>query len=182
VRTLPSASDVFTLVLPASHPNYPYYQARLFKGWIFGRNIVSYGYFSSSPIQCRAIQDNSDAQYRSFRNNLSSLTALALFYMASKRVFARVRLTMADTGNQLFLIPFFTAFSILMLLGLHGTSLLKILTILSLNYVIAILCKGSKLGPALTWLFNGAILFANDRNNGYSFGSIYPGLASLVCV
>lgn len=63
---------------------------------------------------------------------------------------------------------------------LHGASTMKILAILSFNYIIAKQCKGSKIGPALTWLFNGAILFANDLNHGYRLGAISPALEFLV--
>jgi hypothetical protein len=67
-----------------------------------------------------------------------------------------------------------------MLLGLHGASILKIFAILALNYSVAKVCKGSKLGPVLTWIFNGAILFANEINSGYQFGNFHPSLELLV--
>jgi hypothetical protein len=67
-----------------------------------------------------------------------------------------------------------------MLLALHGASILKILLILSFNFAIAKCCGGSRLGPILTWVFNGAVLFANERHSGYLFHSIHPSLGSLV--
>lgn len=67
-----------------------------------------------------------------------------------------------------------------MLLGLHGTSTLKIFLILTINYAIAKQCRGSKSGPILTWIFNGAVLFMNDRYGGYQFGHMLSALEFLV--
>lgn len=82
-------------------------------------------------------------------------------------------------AENLYHIPFSLAFSILMLIVLHGTSLIKIVIILSLNYVIAKLCRGSKLGPVLTWIFNAAILFLNETQDGYRFAHVHPSLQYL---
>ena len=67
-----------------------------------------------------------------------------------------------------------------MILVLHGTSALKVLAIVSANYAIAKACRGSRAGPALTWMFNAAVLFLNERYHGYRFGDILPGLEYLV--
>ncbi|TFY56821.1 hypothetical protein EVJ58_g7407 [Rhodofomes roseus] len=63
-----------------------------------------------------------------------------------------------------------------MLAGLHGASVLKVLLILTGNYAIAKVTKGSKLNPLLTWIFNGVVLFANERNEGYRFAALHPSL------
>ncbi|KAF9459023.1 MBOAT, membrane-bound O-acyltransferase family-domain-containing protein [Collybia nuda] len=144
----------------STHPNYPFYKSRLSPGWIPFRQV-----------------DNSDAQYRSFRNNIPVLTVLACVYLFVK--FIWVGMAAAPPQNNLYLIPFNLVFSVLMLLGLHGTSCIKIFIILTVNYAIAKICKGSKIGPLLTWIFNGAVLFANDRYNGYPFGDISPALQFL---
>ncbi|KAF8650593.1 hypothetical protein AX16_005178 [Volvariella volvacea WC 439] len=141
------------------HPNYPLYATRLSEGWLFGRMV-----------------DNSDAQYRSFRNNIPALALLILLHQFTKFMFTRAT---NASGNALSLIPFNLAFSILMLLGLHGTSIIKILLILTTNYVIGKACRGHMLGPILTWIFNAAVLFANDIFDGYRFGALMPALESL---
>ena len=69
-------------------------------------------------------------------------------------------------------ISFDVPFSIIFLLALHGTSILKIVAILYINYSIAKRLPRSYV-PAATWLFNVGILFANDLCNGYSFGTIF---------
>ncbi|GAB1525165.1 glycerol transporter [Rhizoctonia solani] len=61
-----------------------------------------------------------------------------------------------------------------MLAGLHGTSALKIIAILAANYWIAMF----KI-PALTWVFNGAVLFTSNWYEGFRFGSVHGALASL---
>ncbi|KAF9007390.1 glycerol transporter [Cyathus striatus] len=107
----------------SSHPNYEFYRGRLSNGWLFGRKL-----------------DNSDAQYRSFRNNLPVLSLAAALYLLVN---------------------------------------IKIITILTLNFAIAKLCRGSKVAPLLTWAFNGGILFANETFHGYQFESLSPALAFL---
>lgn len=145
-----------------SHPNYPFYQSKLSSGWLFGRKM-----------------DNSDAQYRSFRGNLSYLIGAASLYLLLK--FLRRRLIPSSSKGEglLYTIPLNALISLVVVFVLHGASALKLLAILSLNYTIAKQCKGSKLGPLLTWLFNGAVLFANELNHGYRFGAISPSLGYL---
>ena len=69
--------------------------------------------------------------------------------------------------------------SIVMVIALHGSSSLKIFAIISLNFIIAKKCRASLLGPLLTWLFNGVVLFSNELYHGYNF-EVLPGLAALV--
>ena len=63
------------------------------------------------------------------------------------------------------------AFNLVFLLALHGSSLPKILTILSINYYIATKLEGAYV-PTATWVFNIAILFANELAHGYSYAKI----------
>lgn len=75
---------------------------------------------------------------------------------------------------------FFLAFSFVYLFVLYGNSILKILSIVSVNYAIAKLGGKSRWMPALTWIFNLAILFLNEGYRGYDFGAFHPSLAWLV--
>lgn len=77
-------------------------------------------------------------------------------------------------------LAFSSIFSVVVIFALHGLSGFKILAILAVNYSIAMASRGHITGIAFTWLFNIAILFANETYDGYKFGSIHPGLASLV--
>jgi hypothetical protein len=67
-----------------------------------------------------------------------------------------------------------------MLLGLHGTSIVKIFIILTANFAIAKLGRGRKWALFVTWIFNGGILFANEWNSGYTFAALHPSLQMLV--
>lgn len=147
-----------------SHPNYPYYHHKLSPGWMFGREV-----------------DNSDTQYRSFRNNILPLTFLVLIFIALKYIYTRsaLRSALSIPSDKLYLIPFFLLFSALYLTGLHGTSIFKILFILTANYWIAKTSRGSRMGPLLTWIFNVLILFANEIYSGYRYASFHPSLEVL---
>ena len=126
------------------------------------------------------IQDNSDSQYRGFRNNIPALCGLIAVFFTSKVVYTRLaRPRLA--ANNLYHIPFSIAFSAFMLTVLHGTSVLKILVILSINYLIATVFGGSKTGPVLTWIFNIAVLFLNETQDGYRYANLHPSLEYLVC-
>ena len=123
------------------------------------------------------MQDNSDVQYRSFRDNVPLLVNAALGYLLIKYI--AKRLTRASPSS-LHLIPLEVALSLGMILALHGSSAVKLLAILTVNFVLARKFRGSRLGPTFTWIFNGAVLFSVEIFHGYRFGSILPGLAALV--
>ncbi|PBK82841.1 MBOAT-domain-containing protein [Armillaria gallica] len=135
---------VIRISLP-THPAYHLFSDRLSSGWLFGWPV-----------------DNWDAQYRSFRNNVPILAAVAgvhalLTYFVPTQLRLRLNLVFALIFN----------------VALHGTSTLKILVILSLNYALR------ARHPSFTWVFNIAMLFANDRFSGYSYASISPSLGWL---
>ncbi|KAH7884850.1 MBOAT, membrane-bound O-acyltransferase family-domain-containing protein [Phlebopus sp. FC_14] len=145
-----------------AHVNYPYYRKRLSQGWILGREV-----------------DNSDSQYRAFRNNVSALFFLALIYLSLKSIYSRsaTRSSSIIPKDNLHHVPFTILFSILHLIGLHGTSTIKIFVILTANYGIGKVFGGSRLGPLITWVFNAIVIFTNERNAGYRFSDLHPSLA-----
>ena len=67
-------------------------------------------------------------------------------------------------------------YGIILLTGLHGVSVLKILLILYINYSIA---KGlpRKRIVLATWVFNVGILFANELCGGYQFAVLAKSLS-----
>ncbi|KAF9061444.1 MBOAT, membrane-bound O-acyltransferase family-domain-containing protein [Rhodocollybia butyracea] len=146
----------------SSHPNYAIYHSRLWRGWLFGRDI-----------------DISDSQYRSFRNNIPVLAGVAALFLILKHAWAMLYSMTQAPRDSLHLIPFNAVFSILFLLGLHGSSAIKVIAVISANYVIAKSCKSSRMAPILTWVFNFGLLFLNDRYNGYRFGAFIPSLGFL---
>ena len=127
------------------------------------------------------MQDNSDLQYRSFRSNIPALALLLSVFFLLKYIYTRpIFRAAAPPPNNMHRVPFYTAFSIIMLFALDGTSALKVLLILTVNYALARACKGHRGAIAVTWLFNGAVLFLNDRHSGYTFASAHPALEFLV--
>ncbi|KAG8969855.1 glycerol transporter [Tulasnella sp. 419] len=147
-----------------THPNFGMYQHRLSPGWIPGRQV-----------------DNSDRQYRSFRSNIPALALLAcghLLFSKAYFLFAP-QLLPQRSSNAPSRIPFSLSFSILMLFALHGFSILKILCILSFNYLIGKSLRNTPVAPFATWAFNIAVLFMNEIYDGYRFGDIHGGLEFL---
>ena len=71
-----------------------------------------------------------------------------------------------------------------MIIFLHGSSALKIVFILMGNFLIAKLtCSSANpeyLGPSLTWVFNGLVLYSNEIYGGYNFAHLHPSLSILV--
>ncbi|KAI8446614.1 MBOAT, membrane-bound O-acyltransferase family-domain-containing protein [Phakopsora pachyrhizi] len=143
------------------HPNYQYYKHKLSPGWIQGRQV-----------------DNSDSQYRKFRLGIVQLSALEVGYLVLSKIFH-----LSDIPR----VHFQTIISAVILVALHGTSVLKIMVIISLNYVIARVSmlgfgfasnssKTRALSCTLIWVFNLAILFANDYWDGYRFRNLWIGL------
>ncbi|KAJ3039217.1 glycerol transporter [Rhizophlyctis rosea] len=142
-----------------THPNYKQYVHRLSSGWLFGRKL-----------------DNSDAQYRGFRNNVHILIPVSLLHtllshllspLTPPQNIAKVRTT------------FSLAFSILFLSVIHGASVLKILIIAGMNYAIVKGCKGHWIGPALVWIWNLGIMFTSAAWGGFPYRGLSESLAWL---
>ncbi|KAF7355629.1 hypothetical protein MSAN_01480200 [Mycena sanguinolenta] len=144
------------------HPNYQTFQRRLSRGWMFGRPV-----------------DNSDAQYRGFRDNFIPLALAAGAFLLAKAIRTRIHGSRGSPDNM-YLLPFNLGASVVMLIALHGTSALKILTILTVNYLISKSFGASKSGPICSWIFNVVVLFLNDWYSGYSFGAFAPSLSFLL--
>ncbi|KAH8928411.1 MBOAT-domain-containing protein [Atractiella rhizophila] len=131
-----------------SHENYPLYQRRLKGGWILGRKV-----------------DNSDVQYRLFRNSIPALALLSILYLTASRFFSRINRR-----------SFIVVASLLILCVLHGIHVPKLLLILYLNYLIGKRLGGSRSTPVVTWVFNIALLFMNVHFDGYKYGSLLSSL------
>jgi hypothetical protein len=139
----------------------------------------------------RNSQDNSDGQYRSFRNNLIPLTFLASVFFFLSYIYNRATRSASSIPpsslappNRLRRIPFLFLFSLTMIIFLHGFSALKVIFILLVNFFIAkFTCSSASptyLGPFLTWAFNGIVLYSNETHGGYKFSQLHPSLDMLV--
>lgn len=69
-------------------------------------------------------------------------------------------------------------FALIFLSALHSFSVLKIVVILTGNYLISFFHPTSIANPILTWVFNVGVLFANEYCEGYRFATILPWLAA----
>ncbi|KAI8074206.1 MBOAT, membrane-bound O-acyltransferase family-domain-containing protein [Gongronella butleri] len=139
-----------------STSHYHEYEHLLEDGWILGQKV-----------------DNSDAQYASFRDNIPKLILLSIAFVLINRWLTRAQETASQRLHRL------AALSLLTTIGLHGTSALKILTIITISYTIGKTAAGSFWNPLLSWTFNLGILFLNEWNNGYKFAALSPALAPL---
>ena len=121
------------------------------------------------------MQDISDPQYRSFRGNIPSLLGLAIAHLASSRVYTHLIRplypSMAPT-------TFLCAFNVVLMAILHGTNAIKVLSIVFGNFLVSRWATSGKTGArgkagiAAIWIYNVAIIFANDYFQGYRFGDI----------
>ncbi|SGY43238.1 BQ5605_C001g00004 [Microbotryum silenes-dioicae] len=175
------AYTVINLSRP-SHPNYHTFAHRLSNGWILGWKI-----------------DNSDHQWYKFRTNLPLLTGVMLIWLALSTTYnliarlatpsptdspsptpaSEARSHPTSSTSLPPRVPFIIFFALILLFGLHGMSLPKMLIILWFNYRIARLATSptlSKSVPWLTWAFNLAILFSNEVNEGYQWANLSPSL------
>ncbi|OQO12485.1 hypothetical protein B0A48_03127 [Cryoendolithus antarcticus] len=149
------------------HPSYKHYESLLEPGWIPGRKV-----------------DNSDAQYRGFRENIPYMGLLVVLHPLARRLyekFAGSSLSRRDVSSKSgsnaietrknTRIRFDLVFAIIFILALHGISAFKILLILYLNYQIATALPRRHV-PVATWVFNIGTLFANELGRGYPLAKL----------
>ncbi|KAF8151046.1 MBOAT, membrane-bound O-acyltransferase family-domain-containing protein [Crassisporium funariophilum] len=144
-----------------THPNYDQYAQKLSEGWIYDRLV-----------------DNSDPQYRSFRDNLRVLCKAAFGYLTIKYIRTHWFINPWQ-GGRFYMMPTNVILSLVTIVALHGASSVKILIIMAINFMIATKCRGAWFGPVLTWGFNGMVLFCNETYHGYRFGAIFSSLEYL---
>lgn len=147
------------------HPSYKHYESLLEPGWIPGRKV-----------------DNSDAQYRGFRENIPYMAILLVAHPLLRRVYESVTATTtvpaeasvkkgevsaaaADARKEV-RIKFDVGFAVIFTSALHGVSAIKVFLVLYINYQIATALPRPYL-PIATWTFNIGILFANELCHGY---------------
>ncbi|ORX97731.1 MBOAT-domain-containing protein [Basidiobolus meristosporus CBS 931.73] len=145
-----------------SHPNYKLYSDKLSDGWLFGRKV-----------------DNSDSQFSAIRDNYQYIGLSMMLYLVLSQVLGRIydQRSVKPYDRVTPRIFFILGFALLFLAFVYGLNALKILSIISVNYWIAKSFKKSRLNPVLTWVFNMAILFANEKYSGYRYSMISNKLA-----
>lgn len=158
------------------HPNYQRYEHLLEPGWIPGRKV-----------------DNSDLQYRGFRDNVPYMALLLVLHPLLRRTYDYFRSNRdlnhangtKDSNAGLYAanarlenrITFDLGFAIIFLIALNGISSLKVMLILYLNYQIPTKLPKRYI-PIVTWTFNIGVLFANELCEGYRFASLFSLLST----
>ncbi|KAI7865139.1 MBOAT, membrane-bound O-acyltransferase family-domain-containing protein [Spinellus fusiger] len=143
--------------------NYSQFEHLLSKGWIMQRSV-----------------DNSDVQYRGFRDNIPKLILLAAVYLGPSHLFRHYMASKTTSqSGPLYRLYFFLSASLIILTILYGSSVLKILIIVSMSYTIGQMFQGSLWNPTLTWVFSLGMLFLNQLYHGYSFESLGQSFAWL---
>ncbi|GMM29634.1 O-acyltransferase [Martiniozyma asiatica (nom. inval.)] len=130
-----------------SNPNYPRYQHILSDGWIFGRKV-----------------DNSDQQYKFFRDNFVML----LGFVGVHRC-----LRVASYYLKVSRINFDLAFGLTFIFAIHGWNSLKILFHVIIMFALGkISIKNKLLSQILLWTYGISTLFINDRYRLVKFGQL----------
>lgn len=136
--------------------NYPKFERLLSKGWLFGRKV-----------------DNSDQQYRFFRDNFMLLVGLMGGHVMLKQFV--LKLAPALTRLQ-----FDFAFGLVFLFAAHGFNSLRILFHALIMFTVTHLFKNQrKVATTLVWSYGIGSLFINDNFRNYPMGNILPFLAPL---
>lgn len=121
-----------------TNPNYPKFQHLLSDGWMFGRKV-----------------DNSDQQYRFFRNNFVMLLAFVSTHVTIRKVTSKLY----DISHRTY---FDFVLGILFIFGAHGTNTFKVLIHFFIMYCIGQYLP-KKYSLPLTWIYGISTLFINDQ-------------------
>lgn len=180
---------------PETHPEYTRFSHLLEDGWIPGRKVVRSTLTFLRQLQSNnPSQDNSDAQYSSFRDNIPYMAILLVLHPLIRKAYGAFwridTYTQArpSTGANPALsqglspsaasdarlehrISFDLGFAAIFLIALHGVSALKVFFILYVNFKIATQMPKTYV-PAATWIFNIGILFANELGHGYPLAEV----------
>lgn len=136
-----------------TNPNYPYYQGVLSKGWIAGRKF-----------------DNTDSQYRFFRDNFFELVALLVAHCSLRRLIGLVANVQRTT--------FDLAFGMIFIFAMHGFNCLKIFFHVTVVFFLGRLStKNRRLSIILMWIYSIATLFINDKYRLVKYGDVFGPLS-----
>lgn len=142
---------------PSNVENYPRFSRLLSQGWMFGRKV-----------------DNSDSQYRFFRDNFPLLSVLMLGHVGLRKFLEA--LVPGITRKT-----FDLGFGMIFLCAVHGVNSVKVLFHIMIIFSIARTCRNKyKLAQLLLWGYGITSLFLNDRYRNIKFGEvIHPILGFL---
>ncbi|CAI8499034.1 unnamed protein product [Pichia kudriavzevii] len=135
-----------------TNPNYPVYEKMLSKGWIFGRKV-----------------DNSDSQYRFFRDNFLLLLLFVAIHKALRTIANQWRMSRLD---------FDLIFGSIFLAIVHGFNVFRILVHVFISFSLTrILRKRPLLAQSVLWVYSISTLFINDRYRQVKYGDLVSSLS-----
>ena len=154
------------------HPSYARYEPLLSPGWIPGRKV-----------------DNSDLQYKGFRDNIPYMALLLVLHPLLRKTYESFQskgdmqhangtkhrdddiAAQAANARMERRIKFDLFFAAIFLLALNGISAFKVMLIIYMNYQLATKLPRQYVSIA-TWVFNISVMFANELCSGYRFASL----------
>lgn len=135
-----------------TNPNYYIYQGILSKGWIFGRKV-----------------DNSDHQYRFFRDNFVLLLGFVAIHKCLRFIAKYFKISRLN---------FDLGFGICFVLCVHGFNCFKILFHVSIAFLITRLLKNKPvIAQTLLWIYCISTLFINDKYRLVKYGQFWSVLS-----
>ncbi len=146
------------------NPNFRRFKYKLSPGWIFGRLI-----------------DNSDAQYRGFRDRLPLATFIFAAYVIVHQALLRL---LKDKSVKVKYGARATA-ACIGICALHGFNAIKIFGLLAINYAIGKTFAGNKFASSATWLYAlaclaileyGRLKWSNWLGSWFEFLDEYTGI------
>lgn len=160
-----------------THPHYAKYEPLLSPGWIPGRKV-----------------DNSDTQYRGFRDNIPYMACVVILHPLIRRAYeswtgastiahanghtkSTADRTVTANARLESRVRFDLVFGLMFLIALHGVSAAKVLLLVYVNFQIATALPRPYV-PVTTWIFNIGLLFANELYHGYPFVKLFAPVSS----
>jgi hypothetical protein len=137
-------------------------------------------------------QDDSDFQYKTFREHFPLLAVLLAVYCSLSWLSSRfgggkaaqVPSLRSSGHSQSTAAPqrrfFLAGFTAVFVAALHGTNALKLGLVLLINYTIARSFGGTRVAPVLIWTFNIGTLAAVHWNDGFPWRDLSWQLGWLV--
>lgn len=127
-------------------------------------------------------QDNSDIQYRIFRENLPLIAALMVVYAAISWLVAAAGARASQAVRRLLRVGFLAVMSTVFLAALHGTQAPKVVLLALGNYALVHVAERALPPRAvvpLVFAYNCAALIGVFYTDGVPYGKLHPGLAWL---
>lgn len=135
-----------------TNPNYYIYQGILSDGWIFGRKV-----------------DNSDSQYRFFRDNFVLLLGF---------IFLHKCLRIAARNLHVSRINFDIGFGLVFLTAVHGFNCLRIIFHVTAAFVITRLLNSKpRVAQLALWVYCISTLFINEKYGKANYGHFWNALS-----